>query len=67
VEKRLRTFLTFIGFGCAATMVVISLSDTQENAADPLSSYKPDGQSVLLHDERLKDVTRRNPYMRDER
>jgi hypothetical protein len=62
-----RTFLTFIGLGCAATILVVSLSETQQNATDTLSSYKRDGPSVLLHDERLKEVTRRNPYMRDER
>jgi hypothetical protein len=41
--------------------------ETQQNATDTLSSYKRDGLSVLLHDEHLKEVTRRNPYMRDER
>ena len=67
MEKTLRTFLTFMGLGCAATMLVISLSETQHKAMDTLSSYKRDGLSVLLQDEHLKEVTRRNPYMRDER
>jgi len=67
-EASLRILLTCIGLACAATMLMISHAEKQQEAAlDRLSSYELKPQSVLYDDPDLKPVTARSPYMRDER
>jgi hypothetical protein len=67
-EARLRILLTWLGLACAATMLMISHAERQQEAAlDRLSSYELKPQSVLYDDPDLKQVTARSPYMRDER
>jgi hypothetical protein len=66
-EASLRILLTCIGLACAATMLMISHAEKQQEAAlDRLSSYELKPQSVLNDDPDLKQVTARSPYMRDE-
>jgi hypothetical protein len=53
---------------CAATMLMISHAERQQEAAlDRLASYKPEPQPLLFDDPDLKQVTARSRYMRDER
>ena len=67
-EASLRILLTCIGLACAATMLMISHAEKQQEAAlDRLSSYELKPQSVLYDDPDHKQVTARSPYMRNER
>jgi hypothetical protein len=67
-EASLRILLTWLGLACAATMLMISHAERQQEAAlDRLTSYKPEPQPLLSDDPDLKQVTARSPYMRDER
>jgi hypothetical protein len=67
-EASLRILLTCIGLACAATMLMISYAEKQQEAAlDRLSSYEVKPQSVLYDDPDVKQVTTRSPYMRDKR
>jgi hypothetical protein len=67
-EASLRILLSCIGLACAATMLMISHAEKQQQAAlDRLSSYELKPQSVLYDDPDLKQLTARSPYMRNER
>jgi hypothetical protein len=67
-EASLRILLTWLGLACAATMLMISHAERQQEAAlDRLANYKPEPQPLLSDDPDLKQVTARGPYMRDER
>ena len=67
-EASLRILLTRLGLACAATMLMISHAERQQEAAlDRLASYKPEPQPLLSDDPDLKQVTARSLYMRDER
>ena len=64
----LEDMLTCLGLACAATMLMISYAEKQqETALDKLSSYELKPQSVPYDDPDVKQVTARSPYMRNER
>ena len=66
-EGTLRILLTCIGLAYAATMLMISHAEKQQEAAlDRLSSYELKPQSVLYDDPDLKLITARSFEMRDE-
>jgi hypothetical protein len=61
-----RILLTCIALASAATMLLFSHAEKQQEAAlERLSSYKLERQHV--DDADLNLVTARSPYMRDER
>ena len=67
-EARLRILLTLLGLAYAATVLMISHAERQQEVAlDRLASYEPEPQPLLSDDPDLKQVTARSPYMRDER
>jgi hypothetical protein len=67
-EASLRILLTWLSLACAATMLMISHAERQQEVAlDRLASYEPEPQPLLSDDPDLKQVTARSPYMRDER
>ena len=62
----MRILLTCIALAWAATMLLLSHAEKQQEAAlERLSSYKLERQ--LVDDADLNLVTARSPYMRDER
>jgi hypothetical protein len=66
-EASLRILLTCIGLAWAATALLVSYAERQQEAAlERLSSYKLKSQPVLDDDLDLKLVTARPP-IRDER
>jgi len=55
----LRILLTCLGLACAATMLMISYAEKQQEAAlDRLSSYELKSQSVLYDDPDVKQSRR---------
>ena len=59
--------LTCLGLACAATMLMISYAEKQQEVAlDTLSSYKLKPQPVLYDDPDLKLTTARSSEMQDE-
>ena len=59
---QLEDIANLIGLACAATMLMISHAEKQQDAAlDRLSSYELKPQSVLYDDPDLKQVTTRSP------
>lgn len=64
----MRIMLTCIGLAWAATVLLVSLAEKQQQAAlERLYSYKLKPQPVLNDDLDLKLVTARSPHMQDER
>ncbi len=64
----MKILVACIGLACAATMLMISFAEKQQEVAlDKLSSYKLERQLGLYDDPDLKLVTARSPYMRNER
>jgi len=64
----LRILLTCIGLAWAATVLLVSLAEKQQQVAlERLSSYRLKPPPVLDNDLDLKLVTARSPYTRDER
>jgi hypothetical protein len=67
-EASLRILLTCVSLACAATILMISHAERQQEAAlDGLASYKPAPQPLLSDDPDFKHVTARSLYKRDER
>lgn len=66
-EAGVKILLTCIGLAWAATMLLISHAEKQQEAAlDRLSSYKLQRQLVRYDDPGLNLVTARDPYTGDE-
>ena len=64
----MRILLTCIGLAWAATTLLISQAEKQQEAAlEALSAYELKPRPVLNDDPDLKPVTARSPYTRDER